>query len=331
MSDEEWDQVIRVHLRGHFLLSPQRRVRTGAGCPSRPRARSTAGSSTPRPRRSSPGSPGQPNYSAAKAGHHRAHAVRGTRARPPGRDRERDLPARPHRDDRGRLRRRGRVRRRGRPAVARSTSRRWWPTSPRRRRSGSTARSSSCTAGWSPCSPRPVVEQRFDASGATWDLADLDKQVGLLLRGPRPGGLLRRRLGHASSSSGPRPSTARSPAWLVWPARSRSSPAARRDRAPPHPRSSSRRAPGRHRRHRRRARASSSPRSWASPRTTSTSTSPTRRAGRPPSTRRWRRSARSTCWSTTPAILMFADLDEDAGRGLRPAVQGQRASAASSA
>jgi 3-oxoacyl-[acyl-carrier protein] reductase len=24
----------------------------------------------------------------------------------------------------------------------------------------------------------PVVEQRFDASGATWDLADLDKQVG---------------------------------------------------------------------------------------------------------------------------------------------------------
>ena len=24
----------------------------------------------------------------------------------------------------------------------------------------------------------PVVEQRFDAAGATWDLADLDKQVG---------------------------------------------------------------------------------------------------------------------------------------------------------
>ena len=80
MTDDEWDTVIGVHLRGHFLLVAQRRrllARAGQGdrrsrCYGRIVNTSSEAGLT--------GSEGQPNYSAAKAGHHRAHARR--RARP---------------------------------------------------------------------------------------------------------------------------------------------------------------------------------------------------------------------------------------------------------
>ena len=61
MSEEEWDAVIAVHLKGHFTRDAARRRAT---CARSKRGRiitftSTAGLE---------GSPGQPNYSAAKEG-----------------------------------------------------------------------------------------------------------------------------------------------------------------------------------------------------------------------------------------------------------------------
>ena len=55
MADEEWDLVIKVHLRGHFLLEPQRGVVLARQVEGGPASRSTAASSTPPPRRSSAG------------------------------------------------------------------------------------------------------------------------------------------------------------------------------------------------------------------------------------------------------------------------------------
>jgi 3-oxoacyl-[acyl-carrier protein] reductase len=71
MSDEEWDTVIRVHLRGHFLLSRDAaaywRARAKAGTDN------SDGSTYGRVVNTSSeafllGPPGQPNYAAAKAG-----------------------------------------------------------------------------------------------------------------------------------------------------------------------------------------------------------------------------------------------------------------------
>ncbi|WP_306993733.1 3-oxoacyl-ACP reductase [Amycolatopsis thermophila] len=67
MSDEEWDTVIRVHLRGHFLLSRNAtaywRTRSKAsGGPVPARIVNTASEAF------LVGSAGQPNYAAAKAG-----------------------------------------------------------------------------------------------------------------------------------------------------------------------------------------------------------------------------------------------------------------------
>ena len=67
MSDEEWDTVIRVHLRGHFLLSRNataywRRRSKETGQPVYARIVNTASEAF------LVGSAGQPNYAAAKAG-----------------------------------------------------------------------------------------------------------------------------------------------------------------------------------------------------------------------------------------------------------------------
>jgi len=67
MSDEEWDTVIRVHLRGHFLLSRNagaywRNKSKVDGSPVYGRVVNTSSEAF------LAGSPGQPNYSAAKAG-----------------------------------------------------------------------------------------------------------------------------------------------------------------------------------------------------------------------------------------------------------------------
>lgn len=67
MSDEEWDAVIRIHLRGHFLLGRNaaahwRRQSKEAGGPVYGRIVNTSSEAF------LSGSPGQPNYAAAKAG-----------------------------------------------------------------------------------------------------------------------------------------------------------------------------------------------------------------------------------------------------------------------
>ncbi len=68
MDESEWDQVIDVHLKGHFATSRFAAV-VLADCSRRRRARrSTARSSTPRRSRASTATPGQANYAAAKAG-----------------------------------------------------------------------------------------------------------------------------------------------------------------------------------------------------------------------------------------------------------------------
>jgi 3-oxoacyl-[acyl-carrier protein] reductase len=67
MSDEEWDAVIRVHLRGHFLLTRNaaaywRRQYKTTGQPAYARIINTSSEA------GLTGSEGQPNYAAAKAG-----------------------------------------------------------------------------------------------------------------------------------------------------------------------------------------------------------------------------------------------------------------------
>jgi 3-oxoacyl-[acyl-carrier protein] reductase len=67
MSDDEWDTVIRVHLRGHFLLS------RNAGAYWRNKSKVDGGPVYARVVNTASeafliGSPGQPNYAAAKAG-----------------------------------------------------------------------------------------------------------------------------------------------------------------------------------------------------------------------------------------------------------------------
>jgi NAD(P)-dependent dehydrogenase (short-subunit alcohol dehydrogenase family) len=175
MSDDEWDLVVRVHLRGHFLLS------RNAAAHWRSLSKSTGGPVYGRVVNTSSeaflvGSPGQPNYAAAKGG---IAALTLSTARGLGRIGVRANAVCP----------------RARTAM---TAEVFGPDDSR--------------AGLDPLSPEhvaplvaylaapaadritgqvfvayggmvavlaaPVVEQRFDASGQTWDLADLDKQLG---------------------------------------------------------------------------------------------------------------------------------------------------------
>ena len=121
MSDEDWDAVIAVHLRGHFLLT------RNAATYWRAKAKEAGGSVYGRIINTSseaglvgPGRPGE--LRRGQGGHHGADAVGGAGTGPLRRARQRDLPAGPHRDDRRRLRRRHPDRRSGagRPAVARA-------------------------------------------------------------------------------------------------------------------------------------------------------------------------------------------------------------------
>jgi NAD(P)-dependent dehydrogenase (short-subunit alcohol dehydrogenase family) len=176
MSDDEWDQVIRIHLRGHFLLTRNaathwRSLSKETGAPVYGRIVNTASEAF------LSGSPGQPNYAAAKGG----------------------ITALTLSEARGL----------GRMGV---TANAICPRARTAMTAGVFGEEDESGADVDPLSPdhvaplvaylaspaagringqvfvvyggmvallaAPIVEQRFDASGSTWNLADLDKQLG---------------------------------------------------------------------------------------------------------------------------------------------------------
>jgi len=183
MSDEDWDLVIRVHLRGHFLLSRNagahwRSVSKATEKPVYGRVVNTASEAF------LVGSPGQANYAAAKGG---ISALTLSTARGLGRMGVRANAICP----------------RARTAMTENVfgehpSQGTDPLSPEHvaplvaylaspAAEQITGQVFVVYGGMVALLAAPVVEQRFDAQGQTWDLADLDKQLGTYFADRDPG------------------------------------------------------------------------------------------------------------------------------------------------
>lgn len=182
MSDEDWDLVIRVHLRGHFLLSRNagahwRSVSKATEKPVYGRVVNTASEAF------LVGSPGQANYAAAKGG---ITALTLSTARGLGRMGVRANAICP----------------RARTAMTENVfgehpSEGTDPLSPEHvaplvaylaspAAEQITGQVFVVYGGMVALLAAPVVEQRFDATGDTWDLPDLDKQLGTFFAGRDP-------------------------------------------------------------------------------------------------------------------------------------------------
>jgi NAD(P)-dependent dehydrogenase (short-subunit alcohol dehydrogenase family) len=175
MSDEDWDLVLKVHLRGHFLLSRNaaahwRAAYKTSGSPLYGRVVNTASEAF------LVGSPGQANYAAAKGG---ITALTLSTARGLGRMGVRANAICP----------------RARTAMtenvfgADASGQGVDPLSPEHvaplvaylaspAAEQITGQVFVVYGGMVALLAAPVVEQRFDAQSDTWDLTDLDKQIG---------------------------------------------------------------------------------------------------------------------------------------------------------
>ncbi|MGH3364984.1 MAG: 3-oxoacyl-ACP reductase [Nocardioidaceae bacterium] len=183
MSDEDWDLVIRVHLRGHFLLSRNagahwRSVSKATEKPVYGRVVNTASEAF------LVGSPGQANYAAAKGG---ITALTLSTSRGLGRMGVRANAICP----------------RARTSMTENVfgehpSQGTDPLSPEHvaplvaylaspAAEQITGQVFVVYGGMVALLAAPVVEQRFDAQGQTWDLPDLDKQLGTYFADRDPG------------------------------------------------------------------------------------------------------------------------------------------------
>jgi NAD(P)-dependent dehydrogenase (short-subunit alcohol dehydrogenase family) len=180
MSDEDWDLVLKVHLRGHFLLSRNaaahwRAAYKASGSPLYGRVVNTASEAF------LVGSPGQANYAAAKGG---ITALTLSTARGLGRMGVRANAICP----------------RARTAMtenvfgADESGQGVDPLSPEHvaplvaylaspAAEQITGQVFVVYGGMVALLAAPVVEQRFDALSDTWDLTDLDKQIGTYFAG----------------------------------------------------------------------------------------------------------------------------------------------------